>query len=81
MGEGESGMIWENGIETYNIIYGTNCQSRFDAGYRMLGAAALGGPRGMVLGGRWEGGSEWGTRVHPWRIHVGVWQNQYNIVK
>jgi len=23
----------------------------------------------------------WGTRVHPWRIHVDVWQNQYNIVK
>ena len=29
----------------------------------------------------WEGGSEWGTRVHLWRIHVEVWQNQYNIVK
>ena len=22
-----------------------------------------------------------GTSVHPWRIHVDVWQNQYNIVK
>ena len=22
-----------------------------------------------------------GTRVHPWWIHVDVWQNQYNIVK
>ena len=21
------------------------------------------------------------TRVHPWQIHVDVWQNQYNIVK
>ena len=29
-------------------------------------------------GGR--GGSGWGTRVHPWRLHVDVWQNQYNIV-
>ena len=36
---------------------------------------------GMVRGGRRKGGSEWGTRVHPWRIHVDVWQNQYNIVK
>ena len=27
------------------------------------------------------GGSGWGTRVHPWWIHVDVWQNQYNIVK
>ena len=32
-----------------------NCQSRFDAGYRMLGADALGRTRGMVRGGRWEG--------------------------
>ena len=65
----------------YNIIYETNHQSRFDAGYRKLGAGALGWPRGMVWGGRWEGGSGWGTRVHPWRMHVDVWQNQYKIVK
>ena len=31
-----------------------------------------------VGGGRVSG---WGTRVHPWRMHVDVWQNQYNIVK
>ena len=37
--------------------------------------------RGMGRGGRWEGGSGWGTHVHPWWIHVNVWQNQYNIVK
>ena len=37
--------------------------------------------RGMVRGERWEGGSGWETSVHPWRIHVDVWQNQYNIVK
>ena len=37
--------------------------------------------RGMGWGGRWEGGSGWGTHVHPWRIQVNVWQNQYNIVK
>ena len=30
---------------------------------------------------RWEEGSGWGTHVHPWRIYVNVWQNQYNIVK
>ena len=23
----------------------------------------------------------WGTRIHPWQMHVDVWQNQYNIVK
>ena len=27
------------------------------------------------------GGSGWGTRVHPWQMHVAIWQNQYNIVK
>ena len=28
----------------------------------------------------WKG-SGLGTHVHPWRIHVNVWQNQYSIVK
>ena len=31
VGEGEGGMIWENGIETYVIICETNRWSRFDA--------------------------------------------------
>ena len=26
-------------------------------------------------------GSGWGTRIYLWRIHVDIWQNQYNIVK
>ena len=65
----------------HNIIYEMNLQSMFDAGYRMLGAGALGWPREMVWGGRWEGGSGLGTHVHPWWIHVVVWQNQYSIVK
>ena len=37
--------------------------------------------RGMVRGGRRQGRSGWGTRVYLWRIHVDVWQSQYNIVK
>ena len=32
---------------------------------------------GMEVGG----GSGWGTHVHPWLIHVNVWENHYNIVK
>ena len=32
------GVIWENGIKTCIISYEMNHQSRFDAGYRMLGA-------------------------------------------
>ena len=35
-----------------------------------------------VAGGEWK---SWlkaqHSRVHPWQIHVDVWQNQYNIVK
>ena len=47
----------------------------------MLGAGALGQPRGMVQRGRREEGSGWGARVYLWWIHVDIWQNQYNIVK
>jgi len=61
VGEGEGGTIWENSIEyaiqyiyiSYiSIIYETSHQSRFHARYWMLGASALGRPRGMVWGGR-----------------------------
>ena len=41
---------------------------------QVLGAGALGWPRGMGWGGRWDGGSGWGTHVNPWLIHVKVWQ-------
>ena len=47
----------------------------------MLGAGALGQPRGRVWGGRREEGSGWGTHVYLWWIHFDIWQNQYNIVK
>ena len=47
----------------------------------MLGAGALGRPRGMVWGGRREEGSGWGTHAYLWQIHFDIWQNQYNIVK
>ena len=66
---------------TYNIIYGTSRQSRFDAWYWMPGAGAPGWPRGMVWGVRREEGSGWGTHVYLWRIHFDIWQNHYNIVK
>ena len=36
----------------YNIMYEMSRQSRFNARYWMLGAGALGGPRGRVWGGR-----------------------------
>ena len=43
---------------------------------QMLAAGALGWPRGMVWGGKWEGSSGWGTHVNPWLIHVNVWQKK-----
>ena len=58
-----------------------NHQSLFDTGYRMLGAGAQGWSREMIWGGSCEGSSGLGTHVHPWLIHVNVWQNQYSIVK
>ena len=33
------------------------------------------------MGGRWEQGSGWGTHVHPWLIHVNVWQNPLQYCK
>ena len=56
-------------------------QSRFNAQSWILGAGALGRPRGMEWGGRREEGSGWGTHLYLWRIHFDIWQNQYNIVK
>ena len=32
-------------------------------------------------GGRWEGGSGWGTHVNPWLFHFNVWQNPPQIKK
>ena len=63
---------WRN---MYGIVCGMSRQSRFDAGWLMLGAGALGRPRGRVWGGGREEGSGWGTQVCLWRIHFDVWQN------
>ena len=76
VGEGEGGKIWENGIETCKIL----CMKRVASPgsmhrYWMLGAGALGRPRGLVWGGRREEGSGWGTHVYLWRIHFDIWQN------
>ena len=44
-------------------------------------AGALERPRGMGWGGRWEGGSGWGTHVNPWLIHVNAWQKPLQFCK
>ena len=81
-GEGEGGMIWENGIETRIL----SSKNRITSLCPMQDTACLGlvhgdDPRGMLWGGKWEGGSCLGSHVHPWWIHVNVWQNQYSIIK
>ena len=78
VGEGEGGMIWENGIETSIISYMkqiTSPGSMQDTG--CLGLVHWDDPEGWYR----EGGSGWGTRVHLWWNHADVWQNQYNIAK
>ena len=76
---------WDDLREQHWNMYISICeiddQSKFDARNRTLKASALGQPWGMG----WEGGGRgvWdgGTQVHPWQIHVYVWQNHHNIVK
>ena len=81
-GEGEGGMIWENGIKTCII----SCKKQIASLGLMQDAGCLGpvhwdNPEGWYREGGGRGISGLGTRVHPWWIHVDVWQNQYSIVK
>ena len=74
VGEGEGGMIWENGIETCILSYVKQIASPgllHETG--CSGSVHWDDPQGWD-GGGWEGGSGWGTHVHPWLIHVNVWQ-------
>ena len=50
---------------------------------QVLGAGALGRPRGSCKGwrGRWKGSSGWGTHVNPWLIHVNAWQKPLHYCK
>jgi len=78
-------MIWENGIETdiisyiKRIIYEFECIESPGLMHNTgcLGLMHWGDPEGR----KWEGDSGWGTHVPHRRIHVDVWQNQYNIIK
>ena len=52
---------------------------------RCMRQGAQGWCTGMTLRdgmrGRWEGGSGWGTHVHPWLIYVNVWQKPLQYCK
>ena len=75
-------MIWENGTETCIISYKKQIaspSSMQDTG--SLGPVHWDDSKGWYGKGGGRGGSGLGTCVHPWRIRVDVWHNQYNIVK
>ena len=81
VGEGEGGMIWENSIETRILPY-----------VKQMTSPSLThetGCSGLVhwddpewgMGREVGGGSGWGTHVHPWLIHVNVWQKPLQYYK
>ena len=77
-GEGEDGMIWENGIETCIL----SCKKRITSLCLMQDTGCL----GLVHGDNparcyGEGG---GRGVHVWKLmytRINVWQNKYSIAK
>ena len=78
--EREEGMIWENGIETCIISYMKRIASpgsMHDIG--CLGLMHWDDPEGWY-GREVGGGFRMGQCVYLWRIHVDVWQNQYNML-
>ena len=73
-------MIWENGIETCIISYVKRIASpglMHDTG--CSGLVHWDDPEGWD--GEGGGRGVQGSHVHPWWVHVNVWQNQHNIVK
>ena len=80
VGEGEGGMIWENGIEprilsyvkqitSPDLMHGTGCSGLVHWNDQESWDGE---------GGGW--GFRMGTHVHLWLIYVNVWQNHYNII-
>ena len=69
--------------EHWNIYYQVWNRPPAQAGCmsQVLRAGALGRPRGMGLGGRWERGSGWRTHVNPWLIHVSIWRKPLQYCK
>ena len=65
----------EDPLEKQMATHSVFLPLEFHGQYWMLGAGALGRPRGMEWGRRREEGSGWGTHVYLWQIHFDIWQN------
>ena len=80
-GEREGGMIWEMALK--HVYYHVRNEVPVYVRYRIQDA--WGWCMGMIqrddMGWRWEGDSGLGACIHPWWIHVNVWQNQYSTIK
>ena len=74
---------WSERIALKHVYYQVWNRSPVQVGCmrQVLRAGALGRPRGMGWGGRWEGGSGWETHVNPWLTHVNVWQKPLQYCK
>ena len=73
VGEGEDGVIWENGIETCILPYVKQIASpglMHETGRSEL--VHWDDPEGWDGEEGGKGGSGWGTCVHPWWIQVNV---------
>ena len=81
VGEGEGGMIWENGIETCILSYVKQITIKVQCMIQDAQGWCTGMTQRDSMGWEVGEGSGWGTHVHPWWIHVDVWQSQCNIVK
>ena len=80
VGEGKGEMIWENGIESCILSY----VKQIPSPGRCMRQGAWGLCSGMTQRDgmeRWKRGSGWGTHVHPWLIHVNVWQKPLQYCK
>ena len=72
MGEGEGGMIWENGIETCILSY-----KKLIASPGLMHDIGCSGLVHWDDPERWYGREVWGgsglgTRVYPWQSHANV---------
>ena len=76
VGESEGGAIWETSVETCILPYVkqmTSASLIHEAGHSKL--VFWDNPEGWGGEGSESGVQDGGTHVHPWLIHVDVWQN------